>query len=67
MDFVGEYENRRADLAHVGKQIGFPEFGQSATLNRNPEYDYREYYDDELCEIVAEACRWEIERFNYLF
>ncbi len=68
VNFIARYENRREDLAYVGEQIGLPGFGQSMALRRTPsKYDYREYYDDELRDKVAAACRWEIERFNYTF
>ena len=71
VNFVGTYENREKDLAYIGKQIGFPDFGQSQKPNdsllSHLGYSYCEYYDNELRDKVAEASRWEIERFNYSF
>ena len=68
VDFVVKFENRQEGLAHVGERIGFPEFGKSSKTNVSvEEYGYREYYDDELRDKVAEVSRWEIQRFDYSF
>ncbi len=68
VDFVARYENRREDLAHVGERIGFPELGESLKISTSASRShFREYYDDELRDKVAEISRWEIERFNYSF
>ena len=69
VDFVAKYENRRADLAYIGKKINYPKLGQEQKLVEfTPKaYHYSEYYDSELRDFVAEIAKWEIEKFNYSF
>ena len=39
----------------------------AAPLNASERGPYRDYYDDELRDLVGESCRPLIERFGYAF
>ena len=70
VDFVAQYENRQKDLAYISNCIGCPELGTLRIAERKSlldRYHYSEYYDTELCDIVAEVSRWEIEEYGYSF
>ena len=70
VDFVAQYENRQKDMAYIGNRIGCPELGTLHIAKRKSlldRYHYSEYYDTELCDIVAEVSRWEIEKYGYSF
>ena len=70
VDFVAQYENRQKDMAYIGNRIGCPELGTLHIAKRKSlldRYHYSEYYDTELCDIVAEVSRWEIEEYGYSF
>jgi hypothetical protein len=40
---------------------------QSPPINKTEHRPYRDYYDDELRELVAHKARWLTERFGYVF
>lgn len=68
VDFVGRYENRHEDIAHVADRIGCPGLG---TLHiqraQPPDAHYSHLYDDELVEIVGRIFARDAEVFGYEF
>jgi len=52
------------DLANGALLAGIREGGP---LNASEHGPYRDYYDDELHDLIAEACRPLIDRFGYAF
>jgi hypothetical protein len=67
VDFIGYFENLRADFAHVAQRLNL-----NSTLlefNRTPyrKKDYREYYTDETRQIVARFYADDIEMLGYSF
>lgn len=65
LDFVGRFETLASDFASVCRVLGI-----AATLPRLNAYahaGYREYYDDELRELVGLHWRRDIEYFDYAF
>ena len=68
VDFVGQYENRTADLAYIGKKIGHPGLGAMHTqIASPPDLNYLDYYDDECAEIVSTVFAQDIALFKYKF
>lgn len=65
-DFAGRFENIVEDFDHVKEKIGAPwlELGER---NRKASASYREFYDDETREIVAEKYERDLEAFDYSF
>ena len=55
----------RARLRDDGEEIGRIRAG--APVNASDHGPYRDYYDDELRDLVGKACRPLIERFGYRF
>lgn len=65
VDFVGRFENLEKDFDFVKTRLGI----DCALQKRNVgvRRDYREFYNEETLQIVAEAYREDIEMFNYRF
>lgn len=65
-DFVGRVEEMQASYDQLVARIGIP--GASlATVNASRRGDYRDYYDQQLLDGVAELYRRDIELFGYDF
>jgi len=71
---IGRCENLRADLLAFFARVGAPVFGElrefvetAAPRNTSAHGDWREYYDRELADFVAERDATVIERFGYEF
>lgn len=69
VDFLGRYENLEDDFSRVGEAIGAP---LSLPPNPNPSKrragrHYRDFYDDELAEMVGERYREDVRIFGYSF
>jgi hypothetical protein len=64
VDFVGRYELYESDVkrafAHVGKTVT-----EIPHYRRYNKYDYRDYYDDESIEMVADYYKDDIKNFGY--
>jgi hypothetical protein len=66
LDFIGKYERLAEDFRQVARELGLAD----ATLPRSnvgDGSDYREHYDKELRDIVAQRYQREIARFGYVF
>lgn len=71
MDYVGRFENLQQSADEIAAQLGMngkvghPVLpGLAFDPTRKP---YWEYYDEETMEIVAQACKQDIEYFGYEF
>lgn len=66
MDFIGRFENLINDFETLGKMIPFdaqlPHMNKSVRTN-----DYKQEYDPELVEIVAEYYQKDLDSFGYKF
>lgn len=66
VDFVGRFENLEEDFQHIAQTIG----AESVLAKRNSRSvgrDFREYYEDDTVQIVADAFATDIELFGYTF
>ena len=67
LDFIGLYENLRADYDHVRRVLGTGVALPAANVTKSKHKDYRSYYTDETRAIVAKAYREDIELLGYTF
>jgi hypothetical protein len=65
VDFVGRFETLADDFARVCAATGVR--ANLPHLNRTRHDDYRTYYSDRACRLVADYCREDIEYFGYGF
>ena len=65
VDFVGRYESLVQDMAHVRRTLGLAH--DLPHVNRSRHDDYRQYYTDDLRDVVARRFRRDIEAFGYAF
>jgi hypothetical protein len=65
LDFIGRFENLRADFHHICCALGI----EAALPHINPSvhWPYQEYYDAESQALVATTYRRDIEAFQYTF
>jgi hypothetical protein len=66
VDFIGKFENLNEDFKFVGRKIGLdnknlPEIMKTSHKN------YREYYTEEIKNIIARRYKKDVELFNYKF
>jgi hypothetical protein len=70
VDKVLRYETLGADLAATAAMLGLPELPQIArakTSHRPGKASYRDFYDDQLRDLVARSYAREIEHFGWSF
>ena len=65
-DFVGRVEEMQTSYDAICARIGVPST-QLDKVNTTRRNDYREYYDRELIDAVADLYRRDIELFGYEF
>lgn len=65
-DYTGRFESLRADLKEISAITGIP-FQPLEHRNKSRHKDFREYYNDEMIEIVAKAYKNDIDLFKYDF
>lgn len=65
MDRILKFENLNKEFDDLGKHLGFS--CPLPTLNKGHNRDYRQYYDDEILELVSSKFSEEIQFFNYEF
>ena len=66
VDFIGQFEKFDEDFSYVCGVLGIDDNYVKRNESKTP-YDYREYYDDESAQMIADRCKWEINRFGYTF
>jgi len=67
VDFVGFYENLSEDFAIVARKIGRPTTLRDENRLGGRAKDYRQYYNDETRDIVAEVYAEDIALLGYSF
>jgi len=67
VDYVGHYESLRQDYQHICEHIGVNAPPLPHERRSDARSDYRNYYDDETAELVAEHYADDIYRFGYRF
>ena len=67
IDYIGRFENLEEDWGEVCEQIGIPKAELPRKRISQGRSDYREYYDDELAELVANHYRRDLDLFGYTF
>jgi hypothetical protein len=66
VDFIGRFENLADDYQHVADKIGIS-IPLPHRRGEKARTDYREYYSDELVDLVAKHYERDIEEFGYTF
>lgn len=67
MDFIGRFENLQEDYNEICKQCNIKENKLPLMENSPERLHYREYYDQENKNLVAEKYKLDIKMFNYEF
>ncbi len=69
IDFIGRFENYEEDLRQVLSlaKIDVSESDVVPHINKTDHKNYREYYDEDTKQMIAEMYKDDIERFNYTF
>lgn len=68
MDFVARYENLAHDWEVISRKLALPDTSLPHVLkSQSHGRNYRDYYDEQTKELVAELYREEIELFGYDF
>lgn len=65
MDRILKFENLSDDFNLMAKALGFTQTLPS--LNKGANRDYRDYYDDEIIDLVETKFSEELKFFNYQF
>jgi chondroitin 4-sulfotransferase 11 len=65
-DFIGKFEKLQLDFDKVCEKLKMPQ-QKLGNFNAMDRTKYKDYYDDEAAEIVAELYKKDIELFNYKF
>lgn len=66
IDYIGRVETISEDLMRIGKKFNI-EISEIKKLNTSSHKDYKEMYDDESRDRVAEIFAKDIEMFDYKF
>ena len=66
VDFIGRVETLNQDIRHIGKELGVT-MPQPAVHNVSDKPSYREFYDDETRQVIADRFAWTIQHFGYEF
>jgi len=67
LDFLGFFENLRADYDHIRHVLGTGAALPANNVTKSKHKDFRSYYTDETRAIVAAAYREDIELLGYTF
>jgi len=65
MDRILKFENLTKEFNLLGKELGFTQTLPS--LNKGVSRDYRDYYDDEIIDLVETKFSEELKFFDYQF
>ncbi len=67
LDFIGTYENLRADYDHVRDVLGTGKALPEKNVTAGKQKDFRSYYTAQTRAIVADVYRKDIELLGYTF
>lgn len=67
VDFIGKYENLQEDYEEACRRIRIKPPTLPHKRQAKERTDYRDYYDDDLAQLVADYFREDIETFGYTF
>jgi len=67
VDFIGKYENLQEDYEEVCRQIRIKPPPLPHKRQAKSREGYRNYYDAELAELVADYFQSDVEAFEYSF
>jgi hypothetical protein len=67
VDFIGKYENLLGDFETVCRRIGIPTPRLPHKRQAKDRTDYRDYYDDETAQMIADYFRPDIDILGYSF
>ena len=65
VDYIGRLETLDHDFRNITKRIGVQ--AELPHINKSKHEDYREYYDEEMAELIATHFARDIDRFGYTF
>ena len=65
VDYIGHFETLQDDFGKICTHIGID--AKLGHRNKSDHKDYRDYYDEETKQMVAEHWKEDIERFGYTF
>ena len=66
LDYIGRYEDLQESIDSIMSNLGLP-ITHLNKRNSSAHADYRNYYDEELQEIVAGYYKGDLELFGYNF
>lgn len=68
VSYVGRYENRESDMKKIAEFTGIHDIGKIFTQkSRENSESYRQYYNAESRDIVADLFRKDLDLFGYTF
>jgi hypothetical protein len=66
-DIIIKYEYLDEAIDILNKKLKYPIQKQTKNITRNKQKNYKEYYDEEMIELVKKKCSRELEYFHYDF
>jgi hypothetical protein len=67
VDYIAQTERIDKDFEHLCKMVGIYLPIKLKHENKNPSYDYRDLYDQELIELVSEKEKHIIKNYEYKY
>lgn len=67
IDYLGRMETFEEDAGYIFRRLGLPEKEMEKKNVSAGKENYREYYNDQLLELVAQVYRKDIQIFGYQF
>jgi hypothetical protein len=67
VDFIGRLESFDRDIAVVRERLGLPDTEPTPHVNRSRHGDYRDYYNAQTRDHVADVFAADVEAFGYTF
>lgn len=67
VDYIGQMENIQNDFLVFCSKVGINPPPTLRHENKSPEYDYRDFYDQELIDLVAEKEKYVIDHYGYQY
>ncbi len=66
-DIIIKYEYLNDAIDMLNKKLAYPIIKQKQNISINKKFNYCEYYDNEMIEMVYKKCERELKYFNYDF